>query len=138
MATTKKSAPAQTAPKLGGFVKDQIDDAHKRLVALEAEAQKVLENLVDRGQKSRKEVETLLGRLQGLEQVKDVKKLGKKASAASTEVQKRLNVLQARVIETVGVASGAQVNQINRELVKLSRKLDTLVAKKATKADARD
>ena len=133
MAGKKASGTANgvATPKLGGFMKEQIDDAQKRLYALEAEAQKVLENLIERGQKSRKEVEALLGRLQGMEQVKEAKKLGKKATQATTEVQKRLNVLQTRVIESVGVASQAQVNQINRELVKLSKKLDTLVGKKA-------
>ncbi len=138
MATKKTNGAAAPRRELGGFVKEQIDDAQKRLYALEAEAQKVLENLIERGQKSRKEVEALLGRLQGLDQVKEAKKLGKKATQASTEVQKRLNVLQTRVIETVGVASQAQVNQINRELVKLSKKLDTLVGKKAGKAESRN
>ncbi len=122
------------AQKLPAFVREQIEDAQKRLVALETEAQRVLQNLVERGQKSRNEVEALLGRLQGMEQVKEAKKLGKKATAARTEVQKRLNVLQARVIETVGVASGAQVKEINRELAKLSKKIDALVKKPAAKS----
>ena len=37
-----------------------------------------------------------------------------------------------RVIESVGVASQSQVEQINKELVKLSKKLDQLVGKKST------
>lgn len=136
---TGEAAEAGGAQKLPAFVREQIEDAQKRLLALESEAQKVLQNLIVRGQKSRAEVEALLGRLQGMEQVKEAKKLGKKATAARAQAQKRLNELQSRVIESVGVASGAQVKEINREIAKLSKKIDTLVKKPASKSgpDAR-
>lgn len=151
MATSKKNE----ARPLQDFMKHPLVDAQKRLQAFETEAQKVLENLVERGQKSRKEVEALLTRFNGLEQLrggidqlrdlnpldpKAVKSFRKKANQARTDVEKRINSLQARVVETVGVASQAQVREINRELVKLSKKLDALngTGKKAgTKPEAR-
>ncbi|MGA9524734.1 MAG: hypothetical protein WBV82_24965 [Myxococcaceae bacterium] len=108
--------------RLPAFVKDQIEDAQKRLTAFEAEAQKVLETLLERGRESRRELENL------------VKNPGKKANQARLEARKRLDQIQNRVIETVGVASQAQVEQINKELVKLSKKLDQLVGNKKSAA----
>lgn len=134
--------------QLQGFVKEQVVDVQKRLGAFETEAQKVLENLIARGRESRKEVEGLLQRFNGIEklqggieQLRDltsldaasVKKIGKRATAATNEVKKRLDVIQTRVVETVGVASQQQVKEINRELVKLSKKLDALAGKKPAK-----
>ena len=128
-------------------------DAQKKLMAFETEAQKVLENLIDRGQKSRKEVEGLLQRFNGVEKLQggieqlrelnpldaaSMKKLGKKANAASQEVRKRIEDLQNKVIEGVGVASQAQVKEINKELIKLSKKLDSLVGKKGAAKEVRN
>lgn len=62
---------------------------------------------------AQKALETLVNRLNGL------------------EPRKRLDQLQNRVIETVGVASKAQVQQISKELAKLSKKLDLLSGKKS-------
>lgn len=150
MATAKKtvngSAAANNGAKLQGFVKEQVEEAQKRLHAFEAEAQQVLENLMERGQKSRKEIEKLLGKLNP-EQLRDlnpldkaqVKKLGKKATHATNEVRRRVEEIQNKVVESVGVASQAQVQQINKELTRLSRKLDTLVGKKGgAKAEPRN
>lgn len=148
-----KAEAKVAAPKLQGFVKEQIEDAQKKLMAFETEAQKVLENLIDRGQKSRKEVEGLLQRFNGVEKLQggieqlrelnpldaaSMKKLGKKANAASQEVRKRIEDLQNKVIEGVGVASQAQVKEINKELIKLSKKLDSLVGKKGAAKEVRN
>ena len=40
------------------------------------------------------------------------------------ELRKRLDGLQTKVVEAVGVASQSQVKEINRELSRLSKKLD--------------
>jgi hypothetical protein len=118
------------------FVREQIEDAQKRFAHFEGEAQRVLEGLVERAKVSRKELEDLVQRFNGVEQIKDrldhlkVLPLFEKANVSLAEVHKRLTAVQTKVVESVGVASQAQVNQINRELMKLSKKLDTLVAKK--------
>ena len=146
MATTKNGSSSKKAVAAGGietFVKGQLEEAQKRFAGLEKEAEKVLKNLAARGADSRKELEGLLGRLNSgefnpLESAR-VQELGKKATQAGTEVKKRLDGLQTRVVEAVGVASQTQVKEINRELGKLSRKLDSLVGgkKAASKSEPR-
>lgn len=131
---SKKAAAANQMNQLESFVKGQLDEAQKRFSGLEKEAEKVLKNLAVRGTESRKELEGLLGRINAgefnpLESAR-VKQLGKKANQAGAEVKKRLDGLQTRVVEAVGVASQTQVKEINRELGKLSRKLDALIGGK--------
>jgi hypothetical protein len=135
MATSKNgsSSKASTA-KMESFVKGQLQGAQKRFVGLEKEAEKVLKNLAARGADSRKDLEGLLGRINAGEfnplDSARVQQLGKKANQAGAEVKKRLDGLQTRVVEAVGVASQTQVKEINRELGKLSRKLDSLISGK--------
>ena len=124
------------------FVKEQIEDAQKRFAHFEGEAQRVLEGLVVRAKESRKELEELVQRFNGVEQIKDrldhlkdLPLIGK-ANESLAEVHRRLSSVQTKVVESVGVASQAQVNQINRELVKLSKKLDSLVGKKGAAKNA--
>ena len=121
------------------FLKDQLEEAQKRFTDLEQEAEKVLRTVVVRGQESAKEVETLLGRLQAGELLDNprVKALGRKATQAGHELRKRLDGLQTRVVEAVGVASQAQVKELNRELSRLSKKLDQLVPESVKKAAAK-
>ncbi|MBF5041172.1 hypothetical protein FGE12_02125 [Aggregicoccus sp. 17bor-14] len=143
MATTAKNgssgkAAAGNGSQLEAFVKGQLGEAQKRIAGLEKEAEKVLKNLAARGADSRKELEGLLGRINSgefnpLESAR-VRELGKKANQAGAEVKKRLDGLQTRVVEAVGVASQTQVKEINRELGKLSRKLDTLLGGKKPSA----
>jgi hypothetical protein len=85
------------------FVKEHLEEAQKRVVAFEAEA--------ERGKEQRKELEGLVKRVNG---------------EAGTEVRKRLDGLQQRVVEATGFATQSQVRQISRELAKLSKKLDAL------------
>ena len=46
---------------------------------------------------------------------------------------RQLDVLQNRVVQAVGVASQAQIRAINKELARLSKKLDTLAGKRSTR-----
>jgi hypothetical protein len=93
------------------FVKVQLAEAQKRWQLFEGEANK------------------LLTKLNGAE-------LTKRATEAGTDLKKRLDGLQNRVVEAAGVASQNQVKALSRELNKLSRKLDAMAAKKA-KPEAR-
>jgi ElaB/YqjD/DUF883 family membrane-anchored ribosome-binding protein len=137
-ATTKKNGRTN----IQMFVKGQLQDAQKRFAYFEGEAQKVLDGLVERAKESRTDLEGLVQRFNGVEQIKGrldhLKDLNliEKANESLAEVQRRLSALQTKVVESVGVASQAQVNQINRELARLSKKLDTLVAKKAAAKSA--
>lgn len=116
-----------------GFVKGQFGMAQKRLVAFEAEAEKVLKNLIARGQDSRKELDVLLERL-GAAEFKvlngSLRELAKRAQDVSAEARKKLEEFQARILEVAGVASQNQVRTLNRQLSKLSRRLDTLAGGK--------
>lgn len=137
--TETKSAEAVTAPEAAkvaalaqnveNFVKAQLAVAQKRIEELEGEAQKVVKTLESRGQEAAKEAQALWGRLQAGELLADprVKELSKKVDAASTELRKRLDSLQTKVVEAVGVASQAQLKDLNKELAKLSRKVDALL-----------
>ena len=57
----------------------------------------------------------------------------------TNEVKNRFDGLQARVVEAAGVASQSQLDELNRELDRLSKKIDALSgAKKGTgKSSAR-
>ena len=112
-----------------GFVKGQFGIAQKRLVAFEAEAEKVLKNLIARGQDSRKELDALLERLSAAELKVlngSLRELVKRAQDVSQEARKKLEEFQARILEVAGVASQTQVRALNRQLSKLSRRLDSI------------
>jgi uncharacterized protein YoxC len=120
-----------------GFVKGQFGMAQKRLVAFEAEAERVLKNLIARGQDSRKELDALLERL-GAAELKvlngSLRELAKRAQDVSQDARKKLEEFQARVLEVAGVASQHQVRALNRQVTKLSRRLDTIAGKPDARA----
>jgi hypothetical protein len=99
------------------FVKGQLE-----------EAQGLVRGLIELGKAQGKELEGLLGRVP---RELDLKVLEKKANQAGTQVKKRLDVLQSRVVEAAGVASQAQLRELSRELTRISKKLDAVVSKKS-------
>ncbi|MBI3185070.1 MAG: hypothetical protein HYZ28_23285 [Myxococcales bacterium] len=115
------------------FVKGQLEEARERFDNFEKEAEQVLKKLIARGKAQRKELEGLIVKLNAGELLSSpaVKQLGKRASQARSELRKRLDLLQARVVQASGVATQRQVRDINRELGRLSKKLDTLIGKRA-------
>jgi hypothetical protein len=116
-----------------GFVLGQFGIAQKRLVHFEAEAEKVLKNLIARGQDSRKELDALLERVSAAELKVlngSLRELVKRAQDVSQEARKKLEEFQARVLEVAGVASQTQVRALNRQLGKLSKRLDSLAGNK--------
>ncbi|MFL5344814.1 MAG: hypothetical protein ACJ8AT_08470 [Hyalangium sp.] len=133
MATNGKTRNLET------FVKQQLEGAQKRFEGLEHEAEKVLRNLKARGRGPAREVEKLLGQINPdtLLENPAVKELGRKATQVRSELRKRLDGIQTRAVEAVGVASQAQVKELNRELSKLSKKLDQIVPPSVKKAASR-
>jgi hypothetical protein len=131
------------ARNLETFVKQQLAGAQKQFKGLEQEANKVLRTLKARSRGPAREVEKFLGQIspESLLGNPKVKQLGRKATQVRSELARRLDGLQTRAVEAVGVASQAQVKELNRELSRLSRKIDQIVpstAKKATpRAEAR-
>ncbi|MBL8913372.1 MAG: hypothetical protein JNM17_21925 [Archangium sp.] len=99
----------------------QLEDAKKRLVQFEKE-------LVKRGRAQQKEIE---GLLKNVRSGKPVKQLEKQAAAATQEVKRRLDGLQDQVLGVLGVASRSDIQDLNRELSRLSKKVDGLAKKPA-------
>lgn len=132
----KAAASGQVQAFLMGQLNGAQKGAQKAFTQLETEAEKVLQAVVARSRDSRKELEGLLGKLHGAELLADprVKKISKKATQASNQVKKRFDGLQTRVVEAVGVASQTQVREINKELSKLSKKLDAVLGGSSKKS----
>lgn len=103
------------------FVVAHLEDARRQLVKFEKE-------LAARGKQQRKEIEAVISQVKSGRQLKAFKS---QANEVGHEVRKRLDGLQGKLVEAVGVASVAQVKEINRELNKLAKKLETLSKKKA-------
>ncbi|MCY1042819.1 hypothetical protein OV208_15980 [Corallococcus sp. bb12-1] len=128
MTTTNAKVTAVTQ-NVENFLKGQFSQAQKRFEGLEGEANKAFKVLETRGQEAAKEVQALWTKVQAGELRADprVQELSKKVDAASVGLRKRLDGLQAKVVEAVGVASQSQVEQITHELGRLSKKLDVLL-----------
>lgn len=103
------------------FVVAHLEDARKQIVKFEKE-------LAARGKQQRKDLEAVIAKVKG-GGGKKVKALKSRANEVTTEVQKRLDGLQGKLVEAVGVASVSQVKEINRELNRLAKKLDALSKK---------
>ncbi len=133
MATNGKARNLET------FVKQQIVGAQKRIEGLEHEANKVLRDLKARSRGPAREVEKLLGQIRPdtLLENPTVKELGRKAVQVRSELRKRLDGIQTKAVEAVGVASQAQVKELNRELSRLSKKLDQILPASVKKAVSR-
>lgn len=129
--------------KVPEFLREPLEAAQARLETLEEETQRVVKDLVHRGKASRRELtdmvqrlakqdwtlEELRGRLeklrtQGKELASDY------ADRARAEAAGRLLELQSKAISFLGVASREQVEELSRELSRLSRKLEKGKARK--------
>ena len=127
------------AKNLETFVKQQLEGAQKRFEGLEKDAEKVLRNLKARSRGPAREVEKLLGQINpdALLENPTVKELGRKATQVRSELRKRLDGIQTRAVEAVGVASQAQVKELNRELSRLSKRLDQILPASVKKVTSR-
>jgi hypothetical protein len=113
--------------------------AKKQFKGLELEANKVLRTIKARSRGPAREVEKFLGQINPdvlLENPK-VKELGRKATQVRSQLARRLDGIQTRAVEAVGVASQAQVKELNRELSRLAKKIDQIVPGSAKKAAPR-
>jgi hypothetical protein len=131
-AAKAEAVVTETAGQVASFVKGRVEQAQRQLSQMEADAQKALQTLVSRGRDSGREVLQKLNvnELRWRENP-TVQQLEKKATQVGGEVRQRLGVLQGRMVKVVsGVASQSQVDVINRELDRLTRKLDALVSPK--------
>ena len=117
--------------KVQEFVKEQMEEAQKRFQVIESEARKALGALRRFNAKELKFLENPSATVKQFS-----KKAEAAAEAATTEMKKRFDALQSRIIEVSGVASQAQLRELNKELHRLTKKVDVLMDKKA-KPEAR-
>ncbi len=124
----------QTNHTLSNRMKEGIEAAQARLATLEKEAQKVVSELVSKGKASRKDVEELVARFnpEELLEVEVVKDIQGKAKHLASDLSHRIEEVREKVVTFAGVASREQVEDISKELDRLSRKLDKLTGKKAS------
>ena len=101
------------------FVKEQLNEAQKRFAVIQTQAEKTIKEWVAKGQE-----------LQATP--------AKRTKALGNEVRKQAETFQNRIIQAAGVATQSQIKMLTRELSKLSKKVDTLIEKKApAKSDIR-
>jgi tetrahydromethanopterin S-methyltransferase subunit G len=129
-AARAETVVTEAAGQVATFVKGRLEQAQKQFGQLESEAQKALQTLVTRGRESGRVVLQRLN-VNELREKPAVKELEKKATWVGGEVRQRITGLQTRMVQVVGgVARQEQVQAINRELDRLTRKLDSLVSNK--------
>jgi tetrahydromethanopterin S-methyltransferase subunit G len=114
-------------------VKDGFEHAQARLEELEKEAQKVVNDLMVRSRASRKDVEKFLEQFrfdpkQLIDSV-NVKELGRRAN----QVTKQLENLRERAVAFAGVASQKQVDELARDIGRLSKKVDKALGLKSSR-----
>jgi hypothetical protein len=128
------------ASKVPVFLREPIEAAQTRIGVLEEEAQRVLKDLMVRGRASRKDIEHMVHKLsrqdwtfpemkqrleklrgQGAERAAEWRG---KAESFRAETLERMVELQGRAVAFLGVATREQVEEISKELDRLSRRLE--------------
>lgn len=111
---------------------DSLERAQARLSTIEEEAQKMVRDVVERSVASRKEIASLIARVNAAEVLENpkVKQWQGKAKHVGDELQHHLEDLRGRVMDFAGVASREQVADLAKDLERLSRKIDRAVAAK--------
>jgi polyhydroxyalkanoate synthesis regulator phasin len=123
--------------KVPEFLREPLVAAQARFGHLEEEAQRVLKDLVDRGRASRKDLEQMVQRLsrqdwtdmrhrlerlreQGAERAAEWRG---RADTFRVEALERVVELQGRAVSFLGVATREQVEELSRELDRLTRRI---------------
>ncbi len=133
-------AEKNSSVKVPEFLREPLEAAQARLVELEVEAQKVFKDLVQKGKESRKDVTVLVQRLsrqdwhmnelrdrvtklrdQGMERAQELRG---RAESLRSEATEKLEELQTKAVAFLGVATREQVEELSKELERLSRRLD--------------
>lgn len=120
---SKKVSSKQSAQgDAQGFVVAQLEEARRRIEHFEKE-------LVKRGRAQQRELEAIIRSVRDGTQLKA---LEAQASVAGAEVKKRLDGLQSSVLTVLGVASRDDLRLIQRELTKLTKRVNGLATRRPT------
>lgn len=125
--------------KVPEFLREPLEAAQARLEHLEEEAQKVVRDLMDKGRASRKDLEQMVHRLsqqdwsfpemrQRLEKLREqgVERASEwrgRAESFRADALERVIELQNRAVAFLGVATREQVEELSKELDRLSRRI---------------
>jgi len=116
-------AARTTKVRTEGFWREPLEAAQERLARFEVEAQKALTELVEKGRRSREEIEQLL---RGGEVAGRAEELRARLEKRGLEMVRRLEGLQESALAALGVAGKAQVDELGAEIRKLGRKIDEI------------
>jgi hypothetical protein len=149
MVETQKTMNGGKAMKVPEFLREPLEAAQARLEQIEVEAQRVLKDLVERGRASRKDLEHMVQKLskqdwtfpemkqridrlreQGVERAAEWRG---KAETFRAEALERVLDLQGRAISFLGVATREQVEEISKELDRLTRRIEKGARSRRTK-----
>jgi hypothetical protein len=149
MVETEKTMNGGKAMKVPEFLREPLEAAQARLEQIEVEAQRVLKDLVERGRASRKDLEHMVQKLskqdwtfpemkqridrlreQGVERAAEWRG---KAETFRAEALERVLDLQGRAISFLGVATREQVEEISKELDRLTRRIEKGARSRRTK-----
>jgi hypothetical protein len=149
MAETEKTMNGGRAMKVPEFLREPLEAAQARLEQIEVEAQRVIKDLVERGRASRKDLEHMVQRLskqdwtfpemkhridklreQGVERAAEWRG---RAETFRAEALERVLELQGRAISFLGVATREQVEEISKELDRLTRRIEKGARARRTK-----
>ena len=101
--------------------REQLDAVEQRLQRYEAEAQKRVRELAEKGGASRKE---LVAKVKSGEAMAHAAQLRARAEATGNEVLKRFEGLPEKAFERMGLATRPQIAELGAQVARLSRKLD--------------
>lgn len=126
--------------KVPEFLREPLEAAQARLVEFEEEAQKVFQELLDKGKESRKDMALLVQRLSKQDWKMDelrgrvtklrahgrerAQELRGRAESFRSEAIEKLEELQSKAVAFLGVATREQVEDLSRDLERISRRLD--------------
>lgn len=122
----KQTVQSSPVADVQNLVLGQLEDAKKRLLTFEKE-------LVKKGKAQQKELESLI---KNVRSGKPIKQLEKQVTVVGAELKKRIENLQDQVLAVLGVASQDEIVELNREIARLSKKVDQLLATKKPTASA--
>lgn len=126
MAEAQKSRNPKSA-KVEGFLRESVEVAQARLEVLEAEAQKLVQDLSARIQKvSGKDWAEVKERLEHIREVgrERAEEWKDRAQGFRVEAAERLENLQVSALRFLGVASREEVAELSREINKILKRLD--------------
>lgn len=111
---------------LTGFVREQVQAVQGHLQEFQKEAEKMIDELAEKGREPLKELDRLVARLEKSGWAEKPGELAGKAMDFGAELASHLEELQTKAVKFVGVASQTEVELLAKEMRKLAAKVEAL------------